>query len=397
MVKGRGGFRPSASLALNHSGLSLPETWTHVILSAAANFPPFRGVLVDSPDPRGKGMVGIGIAGIGFMGMIHYLAAEGLAGGRVSAICSRDGAKRTGDWTGIQGNFGPPGRLMDLSGVRAHAEFDALLADPAVNLIDLCVPVEQHAPMAIRALEAGKAVLVEKPIASTLVEADAMLDAASRTGSRLMVAHVLPFFAEFAFARETVNSGQYGSLRAFHLTRVVATPDPSAAAEAAVDLHIHDSHFVSLLCGCPRAVRSIGRVEQGAVTYLSTHYQFANDRGPVVSATSGVLGRPGRPFAHGFELYLDGANLTFSLAAMADGTVEGGPLAVSRADGQVLRPKLDPGDPISCFQREMAAAIGVVATGRIDPALDAGLAREALATCLAEVNSVREGRAVEIT
>src|SRR4051812_17139735 len=143
-------------------------------------------------------MVGIGIVGIGFMGMIHYLAARRLDGARVVALCSRDPKKRAGDWTGIRGNFGPPGTQMDLSGVAAHAEFDAMLADPNVGLVDLCVPTDQHADLAVRALEAGKHVLVEKPIALSLAEADAMTAAARASGRLLMVAHVLPFFPEFA-------------------------------------------------------------------------------------------------------------------------------------------------------------------------------------------------------
>ena len=54
---------------------------------------------------------------------------------------------------------------MDLSAQTKHADFDGLLADPEVDLVDLCVPNDEHARLAIRALEAGKHVLVEKPIA----------------------------------------------------------------------------------------------------------------------------------------------------------------------------------------------------------------------------------------
>src|SRR5271170_7706110 len=153
--------------------------------------------------------VGIGIVGIGFMGMIHYLAAQRAQGLRVTALCSRDSKKLAGDWTSIQGNFGPRGTQMDLSGVQLHREFDALLADPTVDLVDLCVPNDAHGPMAIQALEAGKHVLVEKPIALETAQADQMVAAAQSAGKYLMVGHVLPFFPEFAYALEAVQSGRF--------------------------------------------------------------------------------------------------------------------------------------------------------------------------------------------
>ena len=49
---------------------------------------------------------------------------------RVAALCSRDPKKLAGDWTSIQGNFGPRGTQMDLSGVACYRDFEALLADP---------------------------------------------------------------------------------------------------------------------------------------------------------------------------------------------------------------------------------------------------------------------------
>src|SRR4051794_9499159 len=149
-------------------------------------------------------MVGIGIVGVGFMGMIHYLAARRLTGGRVVALCSRDPAKLAGDWTSIQGNFGPRGTQMDLSEHARYADFAALLDDPGVHLVDLCVPNDEHARLAIRALEAGKDVLVEKPIALTTADADAMLAAARASGKLLMVGQVLPFIPEFRFVAEAI-------------------------------------------------------------------------------------------------------------------------------------------------------------------------------------------------
>src|SRR3954447_14866241 len=157
-------------------------------------------------------MVRIGIVGIGFMGMIHYLAARNLKGAQVTALCSRDQKKLAGDWRGIRGNFGPPGTVMDLAGVKKYNALDALLADPDIDLIDVCNPTHLHPDTARRALQAGKHVLVEKAIALDPKDADAMLDAARQANKMLMVAHVLPFFPEFAFAARAVRGRQFGRL-----------------------------------------------------------------------------------------------------------------------------------------------------------------------------------------
>jgi predicted dehydrogenase len=348
-------------------------------------------------------MVGIGIVGIGFMGMIHHLAARKLAAGKVVALCSRDPKKLAGDWTGIRGNFGPKGSMMDLSGLNRHADVADLLADPAVDLVDLCVPNDEHAGMAIRALEAGKHVLVEKPIALSPADADAMVDAAKASGRLLMVGHVLPFFPEFAHAREAIASGRYGALRAAHLFRVISRPDWSSgiadsdrSGGPAIDLHIHDTHFVGLVCGVPRAVHSRGVVEGGAVVHLSTQYIY-DDPNLAISAVSGALSQSGRPFAHGFEFYLERATLSFEFANLGGQGHLATPLSVVLPDGTVERPELPgSGDPVDAFTAELTEAVQAVATGTPSPMLSGGLARQALRLCLAEVESAKTGQVVHI-
>jgi predicted dehydrogenase len=347
--------------------------------------------------------IGIGIVGIGFMGMIHYLAAQRLSGGRVTALCSRDRKKLEGDWTSIQGNFGPRGTMMDLSGHALHTEFEALLADPGVDLVDLCVPNAEHAQLAIRALEAGKHVLVEKPIALTVQDADAMLAAATTSGKQLMVAHVLPFFPEFSFAIDAVCSGHYGALKAAHLTRVISRPDWSAdiasAARSggpAIDLHIHDTHFLGLLCGVPKAVHSRGVVEGDAVVYLATQYLYDEADAPAVTCVSGAISQAGRPFAHGFDLALERATLSFGFASLGTQGLACPPLSVILPDGTVENPTLGSSDPIDSFTAELTVAVESVRRGASSAQLSGSLARQALVACLAEVESVKTRRTVEL-
>ena len=347
-------------------------------------------------------MLGVGIVGIGFMGMVHYLAAGRSGVVRVVALCSRDPRKLAGDWTGIRGNFGPPGAQMDLSGVAGFERFDDLLADPSVGLVDLCVPSDQHARLAIRALEAGKDVLVEKPIAIDLDDADRMLDAARSSGRRLLVAHVLPFFPEFAFARDAVSSGRHGKLLAAHFTRIISRPDWSEevaelarSGGPAIDLHIHDTHYVGLIAGPPASVRSSGVVEAGTVLHLTTEYFHEDRHAPAITATSGALCQDGRPFAQGFELYFEGATLSLGIAQSAEvGSIN--PLALILPGGRVEFPTISAGDPIDAFAEEFRHAARVL-DGVIEPGpLDAGLARQALATCWAEVRSVIDRREVVV-
>ena len=68
---------------------------------------------------------------------------------------------------------------------RVITDAEALIADPSVDLIDICLPPDLHAPVAIRAMEAGRHVVCEKPLATSPAEADAMLMGAERTGRRL--------------------------------------------------------------------------------------------------------------------------------------------------------------------------------------------------------------------
>ena len=68
-------------------------------------------------------MIRIGIIGIGFMGYTHFEGARKLKGARVAAIATRDKKKLAGDWTGIQGNFGPRGGHVDLSNIKTCRDY----------------------------------------------------------------------------------------------------------------------------------------------------------------------------------------------------------------------------------------------------------------------------------
>jgi predicted dehydrogenase len=340
-------------------------------------------------------MVRIGIVSLGFMGMIHYLAARKLKGAKVVALCSRDKKKLAGDWRGIRGNFGPPGEMMDLSGLKTYERLEDMLADKDVDLIDICNPTHLHPETAIQALRASKHVLVEKAIALDGGDADRMVAAARQAGKLLMVAHVLPFFPEFAYAASAIRSGRHGKLLAAHLKRVISKPDWSAeigdaskTGGPAIDLHIHDTHFIGLICGVPGQVFSTGVVEGDAVSYLTTSYLYGKD-GPAVTCASGALAMKGRPFVHGYEIYLEKATLVYE-----SGTC---PLTVLLPDGNVEHPRLEGGDDATAaFTQELQAAVDGIQADKEHDYLSGKLARDALVLCHKEIESVKTGRAVTV-
>jgi predicted dehydrogenase len=210
-----------------------------------------------------------------------------------------------------------------------------------------------------------------------------------------MVAHVLPFFPEFRYAAEAVRDGKYGKLLAAHFKRVIARPDWSAdIADAsktggpAVDLHIHDTHFIGLLCGVPQKVFSVGTVEGDAVNYLTTSYLY-DAGGPAVTCSSGAVATAGRPFVHGFEIYLERATLAYDSG--------GTPLTLFSPDGNNSQPALaGGGDPISAFTTEIQTAVEGVRTAKEPDLLSGQLARDALALCHMECESVKKGQIVEV-
>jgi len=347
-------------------------------------------------------MINVGIAGIGFMGMIHYLAYRRANGVRVRAICEQDPNRLAGDWRTIKGNFGPQGQLMDLEGIARYAQIEDLVADPSLDLIDVCLPPCLHAPTAVQALRAGKHVFCEKPIALGPADADQMVAAARKAGKLLMIGHVLPFFPEYRFAYQTVASGKYGKLLGGHFKRIISDPkwlpdfyNPATTGGPMIDLHIHDAHFIRLVCGMPRAVQTVGRMRGEVAELFSTQFLF-DDPALVVTAASGALMQQGRPFTHAYEIYLERASLLFDFANFVDKPILAMPVTVLTGTGRVLRPKLGSGDPIDSFAAEVREVVRCVRSGNPSPLLDGQLARDALLLCQRQTQSLLKRRAVKV-
>ena len=350
-------------------------------------------------------MVGIGIAGIGFMGVTHYKALDQVADARVTAVFTRSEKKLAGDWSDVQGNFGGAGGEHDLSNLARHRRFEDLIADQNVDLVDICLPSPMHADATIAALEAGKHVLVEKPIALTVEDADRMIATAATCERQLMVGQVLRFWPEWKFLKDAMTSSEYGRLMTLNLRRIISRPDWSkdianfsANGGPLIDLHIHDVDFVLYLLGKPKQLRCIGRLRDDCVVYVSTLYDY--EGGPTVSAQSGAVAMPGRPFRHEYEACFEKATVTFAAATEPEGVdASAGQsssqvLTVYDGEGHVSFPQVSKRDG---FVAQLEHAAQCAAADRPSPIIDGTHARDSLAVVHLEGESLCRGATLDVT
>lgn len=208
-------------------------------------------------------MTGVALLGAGFMADTHARCYEALRErADVRVVCALE-ADRVAALAG---------RL----GAEATADLETALSTPGVEAVDICLPTPLHRPIAEQALARGLHVLVEKPIALTLVDADAIDAAAQAAGRVLMVGHVLRFIPEIAELRRVLAGGELGRPLGASAVRLSAPPDwndwmrdEDLSGGVLVDLAIHDFDVLGALFGPARRV--FARAVGGHVSALVEH------------------------------------------------------------------------------------------------------------------------------
>jgi UDP-2-acetamido-3-amino-2,3-dideoxy-glucuronate N-acetyltransferase len=158
----------------------------------------------------------------------------------------------------------------------AAREFADVLADPDVHAVVLAAPAADHARLAIAALEAGKHVFVEKPLALTVPDAEAVLAAAGAAERTLMVGHLLQYHSAFLTLRSLVAEGRLGTLRYLYSNRLnlgqFRQEENSLWSFAPHDL----SMLLSLVGAEPTEVWATGAsyLSAGVADVTTTHLDF---------------------------------------------------------------------------------------------------------------------------
>jgi predicted dehydrogenase len=262
----------------------------------------------------------IGVVGLGFMGSTHLKAIKKLQGVELAAVSDPNEKILEGDLSGIQGNLGGPGEKYDFSGIGRYRDWRDLLKDDNVEAVDFCTPTYFHVDNAVEALNAGKHVLVEKPMAIRGADTDRMLEAAARSGKTLMVAQVLRFFPAYRKLRELVRSGEVGDARMATFRRRCGAPfwsqwltDPEKSGGAIIDLLIHDIDFVLHTFGEPESVSAVGieDLPRGLDVITASLYYPGN---LTVVIQGGWYHPKAFPFSMEYNVVCDGATFEFSSA-----------------------------------------------------------------------------------
>ncbi len=325
----------------------------------------------------------IGLVGTGTMGSVHAHAYSHMEDAKVVGIVDIDEVAGT--------------ELANRYGAVAYSSLEALLAAQEVDVIDVCVPTPWHREYVEKAATAKKHVICEKPLARTLEDAQAMMDACERNGVRLFVGHVVRFFPEYQMAHDAVAAGNLGQIGVVRTMRGGQYPtawqdwyaSPAMSGTLLVDMVIHDFDFLRWCFGDVSRVyaksmlgRDINRLDHAFVS---------------LRFNSGVIGHVEGTWAYpsGFHTELEIAGQGGLIAHKSDDAVPVHlELRAEQGQGQGV---MVPDSPMlkNPYQLELEHFIECLTDGkeaRVTP-LDA---YRALEIGLAALESVQTGQVVEL-
>tara|TARA_Y100001934_G_scaffold161646_1_gene192815 strand:- start:22935 stop:24089 length:1155 start_codon:yes stop_codon:yes gene_type:complete len=264
----------------------------------------------------------IGLVGLGFMAATHLKAFREVDGAEIVALCNPSGNRLDGDFSDVAGNVGDNEPIkLEPGSFKGFTSYKEMLLDPEIDAIDICSPTFAHREHAVLALNAGKHVLCEKPLARNVRDAKQILDAAEKSGKIMMPAMCLRFWPEWAWLKKTIDEGSYGKVLSASFRRVAEAPawgqqnflDGPRSGGALFDLHIHDTDFVQFCFGRPSAVQSTGYTKvSGAIDHVVTQYHV--NCGAMVFAEGAWSFAKGFGFNMAYTVNFENATVEYDLS-----------------------------------------------------------------------------------
>jgi predicted dehydrogenase len=250
--------------------------------------------------------IGIGVIGAGILGKRHVRVFSELTGSRVEAVADTA--------------FERAEKAAGAVGGRAYPDYTSLLADSAVDAVVVATPDHLHYEPVMAALQAGKHVFVEKPLATDLREARAMVEQAQRAGLTLQVNFSQRFVPEHAWAKRQIEEGAIGDVLVY---RSVANDTISVPTEM-IPWSTHSSpvlfmssHHLDLICwyaaaapeeasayevsralqargfGTPDAIEAVVRFSNGSLANVHSAWVYPNTYPTVADSSLEIIGTEG--------------------------------------------------------------------------------------------------------
>lgn len=260
-------------------------------------------------------MLKVGLIGLGFMGTQHANCYKNIPGVELAALADIrvENAKA----------------LAEGTNATVYSSGEELIEKADVDIIDICLPTYLHACHALKAMDKVKYLFVEKPVALTAEECDAMLAKSKETGCQVQVGLVIRFWEEYVEMAKLVKSGKYGSVVNANFRRISPRPtwgwenwllDAKLSGGSAQDMHIHDIDFVLSMFGEPEKFYTVKNSKGETNSYVNTLMQYSDF--PVT--VEGTWGLPTtHPFEASFRVVMEKATLELSGGALYVYTDEG--------------------------------------------------------------------------
>jgi UDP-N-acetylglucosamine 3-dehydrogenase len=329
--------------------------------------------------------VKFGVLGLGWFGEKHCEALAAIPNVEIHSLCTRN-----------------PERLSEVAkrfgAKKTFTDYRAMLADPELEAVSVVTMWDQHAAPTLAALQAGKHVFLEKPMASTLADCDAIVNAANKARGFFMVGHICRFNPRYAAAKQEIAAGKIGKIISMYARRNL----PAWVGASVLDKigpiigdGVHDTDLMFWFSGS-RAVSAYAqtvkfrnhkhpdlgqvmyRLESGASCILESVWCLPDTTPFQIDERLEVVGTEGSVSIHDTHPNL--------MIVDRKG---------SRCPDTTYWPTLH-GQLRGALREELAYFANCVATGTRPTVITAEESREAVRACLAAEESARTGQVVKI-
>lgn len=326
-----------------------------------------------------------GILGLGWFGEKHCEALAAIPNVELHALCTRN----TDRLAEVAAKFGAK---------KTFTDYHEMLADPELDSVSITTMWDQHAAPAVAALQAGKHVMLEKPMASTIADCDAIVEAAKLAKGFLMVGHICRFNPRYAAAKQEIAAGKIGKIISMYARRnLPAWVGASVLGKIGPIIGdcVHDTDLMFWFSGS-RAVSAYAqtvkvrdfanpdlgqvmyRLENGATCILEAVWCLPNTTPFQIDERLEVIGTEGSISIHDTHPNL--------MIVDKDG---------SRCPDTTYWPTIH-GQLRGALRDELAHFVNCVATGDKPSIITPEESREAVRACLAAEQSAATGQLVQV-